>query len=53
VYKIKNWILAFIDPDFIRTVDFFAGVSSNKSIERKNIFHGNPVEVRSFDGTVL
>ncbi len=35
------------------TDDFFARVSPNKNIEIKNIFHGNPVEVRSFDGKQL
>ncbi len=32
---------------------FFQGGSPNKNMEEKNIFHENPVEVRSFDGTML
>jgi hypothetical protein len=30
---------------------FFKGGSPYKNMEEKNIFHENPVEVRSFDGT--
>ncbi len=30
---------------------FFQEGSPNKNMEEKNIFHENPVEVRSFDGT--
>ena len=39
-----------MNPDFIRTVDFFTRESPTRNIEKKNIFRENPVEVRSFDG---
>jgi hypothetical protein len=32
---------------------FFLGGSPYKNVEEKNIFHENPVEVESFDGTYL
>ncbi len=48
--KFRFWHL--IDPDFIRTVNFFTRESPARNIERKNIFRETPVEVRSFDGTV-
>jgi hypothetical protein len=41
------------DLDFTRSVDFFQGGSPNKNLEEKNLFHENPVEVRSFDGNIL
>jgi hypothetical protein len=47
--KFRFWHL--IDPDVIRTVDFFTRESPTRNIERKNIFRETPVEVRSFDGT--
>jgi hypothetical protein len=40
-----------MNPDFIRTVDFFTRESPTRNIEKKNILRENPVEVRSFDGT--
>jgi hypothetical protein len=40
-----------MNPDFIRTVDFFTRESPTRNIEKKNIFRENPVEVRSFDGS--
>jgi hypothetical protein len=43
----------FEDLDFTRSVDFFQGGSPNKNLEEKNLFHENPVEVRSFDGMHL
>ncbi len=42
-----------MNPDFIRTVDFFTRESPTRNTEKKNIFRENPVEVRSFDGTFL
>ena len=39
-----------MNPDFIRTVDFFTRESPTRNIGEKNIFRENPVEVRSFDG---
>jgi hypothetical protein len=51
--RIKFLILALQDLDFTRSVDFFQGGSPNNNMEEKNIFHENPVEVRSFDGTLI
>ncbi len=42
-----------MNPDFIRTVDFFTRESPTRNTEKKNIFRENPVEVRSFDGIYL
>ncbi len=51
--KSKFWFWRFINPDFIRTVDFFTREPPTRNIEKKNIFRENPVEVRSFDGIIL
>ncbi len=48
--RIKILIWHFEGLDFTRSVDFFQGGSPNKNLEEKNLFHENPVEVRSFDG---